>query len=972
MKTANRPGLLGVVIMLGVALALAAVVITSNTPVHANSAPDLEVGTPSVDDATLYTSNSFTLSVTVTNAGDGASEATTLRYYRSIDSTITSSDTAQGSDSVGALATAGTSDHDGGMTAPSEAGTYYYGACVDSVTDESDTTDNCSSSVTVTVSEPAPDLAVLGIDYSDGVETGESFRIGVTVQNLGDGQSAATTLRWLQVTTGASDTELGTDAIRALNLHQANFETIRLTAPSTPGTYTYKACVDSVAGESDTTNNCRSVAITLTNNLATGAPTISGTAQVGQTLTASTSDIADTDGLTNVSYSYQWLADDTEIDGATSSTYTVQSTDTDKVIKVRVTFTDDVGNEESLTSAATAAVAARSNSQATGAPTIRGTARVAETLTASTSDIADSDGLTNATFSYQWVRNDGTTDTDIQDATGSTYTLASGDKGKTVEVQVSFTDDADNEESLTSEATAAVAAAPTPLTASIHNAPERHDGENSFTFELRFSETPRDGFSFKTLRDHAFTVTGGDVVKARRLEPGKNIRWEITVTPSSSADVTITLPATTDCDNQGAICTGDGRKLSGRVEVSVSAPNNVATGAPTISGTVQVDETLTAGTSGIADEDGLTNVSYSYQWLADGEELSGSTGSTYTLVSDDEGKAISVAVSFTDDAGNDESLTSAATDAVEAKPNTPATGQPAISGTAQVGETLTAGTSGIADEDGLENATYSYQWVAGDTDISGATAATYTLAEADKGKAISVTVSFTDDAGNDESLTSAATDAVAAKANTPATGAPTISGTVQVGETLTANTSAIADEDGLENAEFGYQWLAGDSNISGATGSTYALADSEEDKAITVTVSFTDDAGNDETLTSDATDAVAGLPPEPLTASIENAATSHDGTAFTFELRFSEELGLSYKTLRDRAFTVTGGDVKKAKRLEQGSNIGWRITVKPNGNGDVTIVLPETSDCDAQGAICTEDGRKLSNRLELTVSGTGS
>ena len=50
------------------------------------------------------------------------------------------------------------------MTAPSEAGTYYYGACVDSVPDESDTTDNCSSSVTVTVSEPAPDLAVLGID----------------------------------------------------------------------------------------------------------------------------------------------------------------------------------------------------------------------------------------------------------------------------------------------------------------------------------------------------------------------------------------------------------------------------------------------------------------------------------------------------------------------------------------------------------------------------------------------------------------------------------------------------------------------------------------------------------------------------------------------------------------------------------------------------------------------------------------
>ena len=356
MKIADRPGLLWTVITLGLVLALAGVVATSNTPAHASSAPDLEVGTPSVDDATLYTGNRFTLSVTVTNAGDGASEATTLRYYRSTDSTITTSDTAQGSESVGVLAAAGTSDHDGGMTAPSEAGTYYYGACVDTVTDESDTTNNCSSSVTVTVSEPAPDLAVLRIDATDGVETGESFRIGVTVQNLGDGQSAATTLRWLQVTTGASDTELGTDAVRALKLHQANFETIRLTAPSTPGTYTYKACVDSVTGESDTTNNCKSVTITLTNNLATGAPTISGTAQVGQTLTASTSGISDSDGLTNVSYSYQWLADDTEISDATSSTYTVQSSDNGKVIKVQVSFTDDAGNDESLTSAPTEAV----------------------------------------------------------------------------------------------------------------------------------------------------------------------------------------------------------------------------------------------------------------------------------------------------------------------------------------------------------------------------------------------------------------------------------------------------------------------------------------------------------------------------------------------------------------------------------------------------------------------------------------
>ena len=95
------------------------------------------------------------------------------------------------------------------------------------------------------------------------------------------------------------------------------------------------------------------------NTPATGAPTISGTAQVGETLTASTSGITDADGLTGVTFSYQWLSSrDTEIQGATGASYTLVPADRDKTIKVRVTFTDDGGAEETLTSAPTAAVVA--------------------------------------------------------------------------------------------------------------------------------------------------------------------------------------------------------------------------------------------------------------------------------------------------------------------------------------------------------------------------------------------------------------------------------------------------------------------------------------------------------------------------------------------------------------------------------------------------------------------------------------
>ena len=92
------------------------------------------------------------------------------------------------------------------------------------------------------------------------------------------------------------------------------------------------------------------------------------------------------------------LADDTDIAGATTSTYTLMP--------------DDAGNEESLTRAASDVVEARPNSSATGKPTITGTGQVGETLAADTKDIADGDGLVNAAFAYRWVLYDGTTDTD--------------------------------------------------------------------------------------------------------------------------------------------------------------------------------------------------------------------------------------------------------------------------------------------------------------------------------------------------------------------------------------------------------------------------------------------------------------------------------------------------------------------------------------------------------------------------------
>ena len=86
------------------------------------------------------------------------------------------------------------------------------------------------------------------------------------------------------------------------------------------------------------------------------------------------------------------------------------------------------------------------DAQATGVPSIAGMARVGETLTASVSEIADEDGLGEATFTYQWIRSDGTTDTEIADATQASYTLVSADQGKTIKVRTTFIDDGGTEE----------------------------------------------------------------------------------------------------------------------------------------------------------------------------------------------------------------------------------------------------------------------------------------------------------------------------------------------------------------------------------------------------------------------------------------------------------------------------------------------------------------------------------------------
>ena len=856
------------------------------------------------------------------------------------------------------------------------------------------------------------------------------------------------------------------------------------------------------------------------NTPATGAPTISGTVRVGETLTADTSGIADEDGLDNAVFSYQWLADGVEIADATGSTYTLVSADEGKTVKVRVSFTDDADNEETLTSTATESVAAVAEADDGDGPSLRSyiTVVVAD-------DQSDPDNV-GTSLGITW------SDVDECSSDYNAYISNSPEDGKT-HLGSAASDGAQITSSLTDitrhfiffhvelycgteESGRLVSrvdiphiggrlfpdtySSEPPLTGLTVNHGTLTPAFHSHTFgytvpdvsnsdrRITVNATAKDGYEYEIAPDE-----GENTYVVGSTDPWSLSEWTISYSPSGNpfkpltdadadspgfqidldggenqfqirvyrpgyfgefVELTITrapgppdaphlnvsphdngalavsweAPASdggseitgyrvqwkeaagswdTPADVSETTVTGTTHTITGLTDgvqyivrvIAVndlgdsdpseeatgtpgdtSAPdpaqNTPATGAPTITGTARVGETLTADTSGIADADGLDNATFRYQWISsDGTtdaDIEDATDSTYTLASADEGKTVKVRVSFTDDAGNEETLTSAATDEVAPGPNSPATGLPTISGTAQVDQTLTADTSGIADEDGLDNASFSYQWVAGGSDILGAIGSSYTLTSSEQGQTIQVRVSFTDDAGNAEKLTSAATAAVTARPNTPATGQPTISGIAQVDETLTVDVSGIADADGMTNATFTYQWIAVDADIEGETGSTYEVSEGDVGKTIQVRVSFTDDADNEESLTSAATAAVAPAPP-PLTVSLTAPApATHDGSAtFTFEIEFSEEFSLSYKTLKFHAFNVTGGTILKSQRTDKPSNIPWRITVRPDSNGDVEIELPATTDCGATGAICTEDGRKLSNALNFTVSGPG-
>jgi uncharacterized repeat protein (TIGR02543 family) len=535
---------------------------------------------------------------------------------------------------------------------------------------------------------------------------------------------------------------------------------------------------------------------------------------------------------------------------------------------VKELLAEEVARLEDLKAKAEAIINESGPPPLTGAVSIAGTAKVGEALTINTDSLDGTGGI-----SYQWARGD-TADgafADISGATNETYTLAAEDQGKYIRVTTSR---AGYSGTTSSAAAGPVAAADLPALT----------GTVSITGTAKVGE--------------ALTATTGSLGGTGTIsyQWGQGDTVSGTFADISGATNETYTPMATDQGKYLRVMASragySGTTSSAAVGPVAAADLPALTGTVGVTGTAKVGETLTANTGSLGGTGAI-----SHQWersnTATGgfTTINGATGASYTLVAADSGKYIRVTASR---AGYSGTVSSAATGPV-ALPDL--AGTVGITGTAKVGETLTANTDSLGG-----TGTISYQWAQGDTatgtfaDISGATNETYTLTAADQGKYVRATASR---AGHSGAISSAATGPV--EALPPLTGTVSVTGTAKEAETLTANTDSLGG-----TGTISYRWERGDTTdgtftpIPGATRASYTLTAADSDKYVRVTASR---AGHSGAISSAASGPVEGLP--PLTGTVSLTGTPEVGEVLTADTGSLDGDGaISY--LWQRGNTETG------------------------------------------------------------------
>ena len=547
----------------------------------------------------------------------------------------------------------------------------------------------------------------------------------------------------------------------------------------------------------------------------TSGRAITGTARQGEILIAPTTSLGVAAGFDD--FAFQWLSDGETIEGATIKEYKLTQDDVDKTITVLVTFLDRENNKQTVLSDETAAV-----ENVNDAPIVTSTPvksiyeDTAYSYTFEAVDADDKDGENGVKLEAVKIPSWLTFDTE----TGRLYGTPTNDDVGKHEVLLTAKDGA---EAIVFDAFTLTVintnSAPTGTVEIAGNATldgilsvdtnqlsdsENPEGLNNFTYQWQ-----ADGELIVGATEDAYTLTKNEI--------GKIITVVVSYTDGEGSLETV-VSASTDV---------------------VTGINDPVVGTPIIIGTARQGENLTADSSNLSDNDGIGD--FSYQWLADGVIIDGAIDSEFTLTQEEVDTQITVDISYIDGAGNAESVSSIATNAVLDVNDEPS-GTVSIEGSPLQTEALTV-TNNIVDPDGV--GPLSYVWKADDEIITAAVTDSYTLTQAEVGKAIVVEVNYTDHQGNPESISSDPTETVV-NVNDEPTGSVIVLGNVASGESLSAFTLGLRDADGL--GELSYQWTSDNEDILDETDSIYVVKDTDVGNDIKVVVSYTDGGGKFESV----------------------------------------------------------------------------------------------------------------------------
>ncbi len=550
--------------------------------------------------------------------------------------------------------------------------------------------------------------------------------------------------------------------------------------------------------------------------LPTGKVRISGTPVQGQTLLA-LSTLADADGIPGAgltgALSYYWKADGVIIPGALAQSLTLTSSMAGKTLTAEVSYTDLKGASGHVGSASV--VVGNLNDLPSGRVSLSGTVAAGSTLTAS-QNLADLDGMPAASaIGWQWKANG----SPIAGANASSYTLSAADLGKSITATASYTDLRGTAESVTS------AAAGTVDSLMVYPALPRvwlRTNYGDILLELEAQKAPITVANFvRYVTDGFYTNTVFHRIISGFMAQGGGY----TITSNQYTSKAATYPA---IDLEKTSITGLSN-VAGTIAMARSSLPKSATSEFFLN----FNDNLFLDAAQQPDGNGYAVFGRTVDGMA-----------TLGLLSQ---------IPVANNGAGEVSLPTVATVLYGAYYDAAApAGQVLITGSAAQGQTLVA-SNNLVDPDGSLSVLF-YQWKANGVAIAGATGSSFTLGQAQAGKAITVAAVYQDGKSAFGYVTSGAT-ATVANLNDQPTGEITISGQAEQGRTLTAS-HTLADLDGIPSSganAIRYQWSADGVAIDAATGSSLKLSAALAGKSLSVSASYTDNAGNAQSVSSTAT-----------------------------------------------------------------------------------------------------------------------